>query len=76
MAEVAAKTVAKWRTERSAFMPGYRHRWFYRSVDPRTPCLLDLVDEAARAGTVSGRYAKSAVRCRTPPRLEAVDRFP
>ncbi|HSO06636.1 MAG TPA: citryl-CoA lyase [Pelomicrobium sp.] len=37
------------------FVPGFGHR--FHPVDPRAPRLLALVDEAARAGTVSGRYA-------------------
>ena len=36
-------------------IPGFGHR--FHPVDPRSAPLLTLVDEAARAGVVSGRYA-------------------
>ena len=38
------------------FVPGYGHR-FHR-LDPRAPRLLELVDAAARAGVVDGRFAR------------------
>ncbi|XDF34138.1 citryl-CoA lyase [Paracidovorax avenae] len=37
------------------FVSGFGHR--FHPVDPRAPRLLELVDEAAREGTVSGRFA-------------------
>ena len=37
------------------FVPGFGHR--FHPVDPRAPRLLALVDEAAAAGTVGGRFA-------------------
>jgi citrate synthase len=37
------------------FVSGFGHR--FHPVDPRAPRLLELVDEAARAGHVSGRFA-------------------
>jgi citrate synthase len=37
------------------FVAGFGHR--FHPVDPRAPRLLQLVDEAARAGHVSGRFA-------------------
>lgn len=40
------------------FVPGFGHR--FHPVDPRAPRLLELVDAAAAAGTVSGRYARIA----------------
>jgi len=36
-------------------VPGFGHR--FHPVDPRAPRLLELVDVAAKAGVVSGRYA-------------------
>ena len=36
-------------------VPGFGHR--FHPIDPRAPRLLDLVDQAARAGEVSGRFA-------------------
>ena len=36
-------------------VPGFGHR--FHPLDPRAPRLLALVDEAAQAGVVSGRYA-------------------
>jgi citrate synthase len=41
--------------EGEKFVPGFGHR--FHPVDPRAPRLLALVDAAARAGTVSGRFA-------------------
>jgi citrate synthase len=40
------------------FIPGYGHR--FHPVDPRAPRLLELVDAAARDGTVEGRFARIA----------------
>ena len=37
------------------YVPGFGHR--FHPVDPRAPRLLEIVDQAAAAGTVSGRYA-------------------
>lgn len=42
------------------FVPGFGHR--FHPVDPRAPRLLQLVDDAAAAGTVSGLFARIA-RC-------------
>ena len=39
-----------------SFVPGFGHRFHPR--DPRAPRLLDLVDEAAAEGVVSGRFAE------------------
>lgn len=39
-------------------IPGFGHR--FHPLDPRSPRLLQLVDEAAAEGTVSGRYASIA----------------
>ena len=47
--------VAEWRDRGVAYLPGYGHR--FHPVDPRTGTLLGLVDEAAKAGVVSGEYA-------------------
>ena len=38
------------------FFPGFGHR--FHPVDPRAPRLLELVDNAAADGVVSGRYGK------------------
>jgi citrate synthase len=38
------------------FVPGYGHR--FHPIDPRAPRLLELVDAAARAGVVDGRFAR------------------
>jgi citrate synthase len=40
-------------------IPGFGHR--FHPVDPRVAPLLALVEEAARAGTVSGNYARIGV---------------
>lgn len=40
------------------FVSGFGHR--FHPIDPRAPRLLALVDEAARAGVVGGRFARIA----------------
>ncbi len=42
-------------SSRGRFVPGFGHR--FHPLDPRAPRLLELVDGAARAGVVSGRFA-------------------
>ncbi len=37
------------------YVPGFGHR--FHPVDPRAPRLLEIVDQSAAAGTVSGRFA-------------------
>ena len=37
------------------YVPGFGHR--FHPVDPRAPRLLEIVDQAAAAGTVSGQFA-------------------
>lgn len=51
----AADAIAAWQRARGKHVPGFGHR--FHPLDPRAPRLLALVDEAAKAGTVSGRYA-------------------
>lgn len=48
--------IDRWQAERSEFVPGFGHR-FHKPEDPRAPRLLGLVDDAAKAGTVDGRFA-------------------
>ncbi len=45
-----------WRSENGKIVSGFGHR-FHKPVDPRAPRLMALVRDAAKAGTVSGRYA-------------------
>ena len=40
------------------FVSGFGHR--FHPIDPRAPRLLELVDQAAQEGEVSGRYARIA----------------
>ena len=54
--DAVADALTRWRAERNAFIPGFGHR-FHKPEDPRAPRLLGLVDDAASAGTVSGRFA-------------------
>ncbi|WP_298821810.1 citryl-CoA lyase [uncultured Roseibium sp.] len=54
--EVATKMIDRWQAERTAFVPGFGHR-FHKPEDPRAPRLLGLVDTAAAEGVVSGRFA-------------------
>lgn len=54
-----AAIIDKWQADRSNFIPGFGHR-FHTPTDPRAPRLLSLVDDAAKAGTVSGSFADIA----------------
>jgi citrate synthase len=51
-----ARVLEEWREKHGPYLPGFGHR-FHKPVDPRAPRLLALVDEAAAAGAVSGRFA-------------------
>ncbi|MEM6712806.1 MAG: citryl-CoA lyase [Pseudomonadota bacterium] len=48
--------INEWQATQSRYLPGFGHR-FHKPTDPRAPKLLALVDEAAKAGTVSGDFA-------------------
>ncbi|WP_136659695.1 citryl-CoA lyase [Nitratireductor sp. XY-223] len=52
----AAAMIDNWQAGHGVYIPGFGHR-FHKPEDPRAPRLLALVDEAAAAGTVSGRFA-------------------
>ena len=55
--DIAARDALNiWRQERGKYIPGFGHR-FHKPEDPRAPRLLQLVDDAAADGTVSGRFA-------------------
>lgn len=54
-----ADTLGSWRAKHGRYLPGFGHR-FHKPVDPRAPRLLELVDEAAAAGAVTGAYAEVA----------------
>ncbi|WP_424831521.1 citryl-CoA lyase [Ruegeria sp.] len=45
-----------WRETYGKIVSGFGHR-FHKPVDPRAPRLMQLVRDAAAAGTVSGRFA-------------------
>lgn len=53
-----ADTLDRWRAANGRFLPGFGHR-FHKPVDPRAPRLLGLVDAAAEAGAVDGRFARA-----------------
>lgn len=55
--QAAAAMIDRWQADRTRFVPGFGHR-FHKPEDPRAPRLLGLVDDAARAGTVDGRFAR------------------
>ena len=48
--------IAAWRAVHGKIVSGFGHR-FHKPVDPRAPRLMALVRAAAKAGTVSGRFA-------------------
>lgn len=52
--EAAASVVAA-ALDSGSFVPGFGHR--FHPIDPRSPRLLELVDEAAAKGIVSGHFA-------------------
>ena len=45
-----------WRAKNGKIVSGFGHR-FHKPVDPRAPRLMSLVREAAKAGTITGRFA-------------------
>ncbi|MEM9341882.1 MAG: citryl-CoA lyase [Pseudomonadota bacterium] len=49
-----AGEVERWRLERGTYVPGFGHR--FHPTDPRAPRLMALVQEAADAGVVGGRF--------------------
>jgi len=49
--------IAAWREEYGKIVSGFGHR-FHKPLDPRAPRLMGLVRDAAKAGTVSGRFAE------------------
>ena len=52
------KVLADFTENHGKYIPGFGHR--FHPVDPRAPRLLELVDEAAAQGEVSGRFAAIA----------------
>ena len=57
-ADLTAATAAELDAQAAAgvrYLPGFGHR--FHPVDPRAPRLLELVDDFAARGAVSGRYA-------------------
>ena len=57
--DALATTLDHWRAEHGRFVPGFGHR-FHKPTDPRVPRLMQLVEQAAEAGAVSGAYAQIA----------------
>lgn len=55
LAEVTRNAIARWRGRGIRYLPGFGHR--FHPIDPRADRLLALVDDAAAAGVVSGRFA-------------------
>ena len=53
--EAVAESLDRAAAAGQRYIPGFGHR--FHPVDPRAPRLLALVDEAAAAGAVSGRFA-------------------
>ncbi len=57
-AEAVRAALAAFVAEHGNFISGFGHR--FHPIDPRAPRLLQLVDEAAGRGEISGRYAAIA----------------
>lgn len=53
--QAAVEVVARRKAGGLKYFPGFGHR--FHPLDPRSPRLLSLVDEATAAGQVSGRFA-------------------
>lgn len=51
--------IAQYQKEHGKIIPGYGHR-FHKPTDPRAPRLIEIVENAAKEGTVSGKFAKIA----------------
>lgn len=56
MEQAVADGLEAWRGKYGKIVSGFGHR-FHKPLDPRAPRLMELVREAAAAGTVSGRFA-------------------
>lgn len=56
--QTVARVLDRRRQAGQKYLPGFGHR--FHPLDPRAPRLLELVDQAAAAGTVSGRFAAIA----------------
>jgi len=54
-----AEILDQWQNQRGEFIPGFGHR-FHKPEDPRTPRLLELVDQAVKDKIVSGEFAAIA----------------
>ena len=54
--EATRVVLQRHRDEGVKYVPGFGHR--FHPLDPRTPRLLSLVDEATADGTVNGRFAR------------------
>ena len=55
LAEAATRVIERRRESGDKMVPGFGHR--FHPIDPRTAPLLARVEQARRAGIVSGRYA-------------------
>lgn len=58
LVEAVGVEIAALKARGVSHVPGYGHR--FHPLDPRAPRLLGLIDEAAAAGAVSGRFARIA----------------
>jgi citrate synthase len=58
LAQAVEQQLDAFMATRGKYLPGFGHR--FHPVDPRAGRLLGMVDEAASAGIVSGRYASIA----------------
>ncbi|NQU57579.1 MAG: citryl-CoA lyase [Rhodospirillales bacterium] len=54
--EATAAEIDDFNANQGKFLPGFGHR--FHPVDPRAPRLLELVEDAARDGVVSGRFGE------------------
>lgn len=54
--DAVRSVLARHRAAGTKYFPGFGHRW--HPIDPRTPRLLTLVEDAVGAGVVDGRFAR------------------
>ena len=61
--DIVAAELERYSAAHGKIIPGFGHRW--HGVDPRAQRLLQLVEAARSAGTISGRFARMGIAVET-----------